>query len=281
MRDLSNDHSLLAINSATVEAVDPASSSSKPARAPASRRSRRGATVVQAAGVEQGRQLIRDAGLTVTGYCRGGMFPPPTRPAAARRSTTTAARSTKPPRSARPVWCWSPAACRRARKDIAGAHAQVDDGIAALLPYARERRRAACDRAAASDVRRRPRLREHARARQRPLRPARRRHRRISASRSTPITCGGTLTSRRRSRAPASASWPFMSATGWCRPRTSCSTAACRATASSISARSAPWSRRPATTAPSTSRFSRRRTGGSASPAEVLRICLERHQTVV
>ena len=42
---------------------------------------------------------------------------------------------------------------------------------------------------------------------------------------------------------------------------------------------SAPWSRRPATTAPSTSRFSRRRTGGSANPSEVLRVCLERHQT--
>ena len=60
-----------------------------------------------------------------------------------------------------------------ATKDIAGARAQVHDGIAATLEYARERRHAAGDRAAASDVRRRPRLHQHARAGARPLRCAR------------------------------------------------------------------------------------------------------------
>ena len=47
-------------------------------------------------------------------------------------------------------------------KDIASARAQVQDGIAALLAQARAARHAAGHRAAAPDVRRRPRLHQHA-----------------------------------------------------------------------------------------------------------------------
>ncbi len=79
----------------------------------------------------------------------------------------------------------------------------------------------------------------------------------------------------------AGASSPITSATGWCRRAICCSTAACRATASSTCAASAAWWRRPAMTGFATWKYSRRRNWWLREPAEVLRICLERHQTVV
>ena len=144
------------------------------------------------------RSSIRDAGLTVTGYCRGGMFPAPMPPDGAPRSRTTSARSTRRPASARAASCWSRAGCRKARKDIAGARRRCATASLRSLPYARAARHAARDRAAASDVCRRPRLREHARAGARSLRRA---GRRASASRSTSITCGGIRTLQRADRA--------------------------------------------------------------------------------
>ena len=94
-------------------------------------------------------------------------------------------------------------ASRRTRTS-ALARAQVHDGIAATLEYARRRRHAARHRAAASHVRGRPRLHQHAGAGARHLRRARSRPQPARwASRSTSITCGGTRSSRRRSRAPA------------------------------------------------------------------------------
>ena len=56
---------------------------------------------VAAAGLKDSARRIRDAGLTVTGYCRGGMFRPRTAKAGARRRTTTGARSTRRSLSAR------------------------------------------------------------------------------------------------------------------------------------------------------------------------------------
>ena len=74
MRDLSNDRSLLSINSATVKAWSLEQLVEGCARA--------GITaispwrdIVQACGAERAGQLIRAQGLTVTGLCRGGMFP--------------------------------------------------------------------------------------------------------------------------------------------------------------------------------------------------------------
>ena len=105
------------------------------------------------------------------------------RRAGRRRSTTTAAPSTKPRRSAPTAWCWWSAGCRARRKDIAGARKQVQRRHRRDAAPCPRRRRAARDRAAASDVRRRPRLREHARPGARHLRGAgrgrRRRDRRL------------------------------------------------------------------------------------------------------
>ena len=74
MRDLSNDISLLSINSMTVkpwslvELVDGCARAGISAISP-------WRDIVQACGVERAAQLIRAHGMTVTGLCRGGMFP--------------------------------------------------------------------------------------------------------------------------------------------------------------------------------------------------------------
>ena len=87
----------------------------------------------------------------------------------------------------------------------------------------RDRQGAAGDRAAASDVCRRPRLREHARARQRPVRRAGRgrRHRGRRLSRLV----GSRSRDADRARGQRT-SWPITSTTGWCRPPICCSIAA-------------------------------------------------------
>ena len=158
-------------------------------------------------------KAVRDGGFRLSGYCRGGMFPADAGAPRARCSTTTAAPSTRRRRSARHAWCSSSAACRnsrgpdRRRRRTSPARARRwSDAIAALLDHANAAGVDARDRAAASDVCRRPRLREHARPGARHLRPARpgrraparRRDRRLSRL----VGPGGAA---RRSRAPAHA----------------------------------------------------------------------------
>ena len=74
MRDLSNDRSLLAVNSATVkpwnleQLIDGCVRSGITAIAP-------WRDIVQAVGADKAGNMIRAAGLAVTSYCRGGLFP--------------------------------------------------------------------------------------------------------------------------------------------------------------------------------------------------------------
>src|SRR5262245_53453841 len=74
MRDLSRDKRLLAINSATVkpwtlqQLVEGCARMGITGIAP-------WRDIVQAAGIDKARSMIRAAGLTVTCLCRGGMFP--------------------------------------------------------------------------------------------------------------------------------------------------------------------------------------------------------------
>ena len=96
----------------------------------------------------------------------------------ARRSTTTSAPSTRRRRSAPMRWCSWSAGCRKARATSPARAPWCATASPPILPHARACEDPARDRAAASDVCRRPRLREHARAGARPLRRARRRHRR-------------------------------------------------------------------------------------------------------
>src|SRR5688572_25369317 len=88
-------------------------------------------------GTEQAARMMRDSGLTVTGLCRGGMFP-----AADARGRQ---RALDDNRRAVDEACAISARClvlvvgglAAGSKDIAGARAQVRDGVAALLEHAR------------------------------------------------------------------------------------------------------------------------------------------------
>ncbi|MET0537114.1 MAG: sugar phosphate isomerase/epimerase family protein [Xanthobacteraceae bacterium] len=136
MRDLSRDLKWLAINTATVKSwsleqvIEGCARAGIGAIAP-------WRDIVQACGPERAGQLFRASGLTVTCLCRGGMFTAADeerRRAALddnRRAVDEAAEigagslvlvvGGLPPGS----------------KDLAGAHQQVRDGLAQLLPYAR------------------------------------------------------------------------------------------------------------------------------------------------
>jgi sugar phosphate isomerase/epimerase len=137
MRDLSRDRSLLAINSATVkpwtleQLIEGCKRAGITAIAP-------WRDVVQAAGVEKAGSLIRGAGLTVSCYCRAGLFPAADE--AGRRAVLDDNRRAVDEAAA--VGAGSlvliAGGLPKGSKDLAGAHAQVRDGIAALLPYARE-----------------------------------------------------------------------------------------------------------------------------------------------
>ena len=92
---------------------------------------------VAAIGLARAAQLIRAHGLTVTGYCRGGMFP----------ATDDAGRQAARDDNRRavdealeigaPCLVLVVGGLPPGSKDIAGARGQVRDGIAALLDYAR------------------------------------------------------------------------------------------------------------------------------------------------
>jgi sugar phosphate isomerase/epimerase len=137
MRDFSNDHSALAMNSATVKSLNLAQLTDGCARA--------GITaiapwrdLVQAAGIPQAGKIIRDAGLKVTSLVRAGLFTAADE--AGRRAAIDDNRRALdeavgigaanllliagglPPGS----------------KDLVGARQQVRDGLATLLPYARQ-----------------------------------------------------------------------------------------------------------------------------------------------
>src|SRR5262249_62042159 len=74
MRDLSHDRALLSINSMTVKAWPLEQLIEGCARAGMSAISP-WRDIVQACGLERAAKLIRAHGMTVTGLCRGGMFP--------------------------------------------------------------------------------------------------------------------------------------------------------------------------------------------------------------
>ncbi len=142
MRDLSKDHNWLSINTATVrQQADFIGIVEACAR--------RGIRAVSPwrdqvahVGLERAVKAVRDAGLKLSGYCRGGMFTSdaPHRQAMLddnRRAIDEAAALGSPclvlgvgglPQYSRPGSAPS--------KDIRAAHAQVTDALAELLPYA-------------------------------------------------------------------------------------------------------------------------------------------------
>jgi sugar phosphate isomerase/epimerase len=137
MRDLSNDTRWLAVNSATVKAwsleqlVEGCRRAGISAIAP-------WRDIVQAVGIEKAGRLIRDASLEVSCLCRGGMFPAADE--AGRRAALGDNKRAVDEAVGIGAKCLVLIAggLPKGSKDLAGAHEQVRDGIAALLPYARD-----------------------------------------------------------------------------------------------------------------------------------------------
>ena len=136
MRDFSNDREWLAINTATIKSCSLEQAIAGCARA--------GITaiapwrdIVQQCGIARAQKLIRAAGLTVTCLCRGGLFTAADE--AGRHTAIEDNRRAVDEAAAIGAQCLVLIAggLPPGSKDLAGAHAQVRDGLAAVLPYAR------------------------------------------------------------------------------------------------------------------------------------------------
>ena len=137
MRDLSQDRSLLSINSMTVKPWSLEQLLEGCARAGISAISP-WRDIVQACGVDRAGKLIRDHGMTVTGLCRGGMFTAPDD--AGRRAALDDNRRAVDEAAAIGAQCLVlvVGGLPKGSRDIADARRQVRDALAALLPYARK-----------------------------------------------------------------------------------------------------------------------------------------------
>ena len=179
MRDFSADHRWLSLNTATVRKQGDLAEIIEACARHGIRAIDPWRDQVAAVGLDRAARAVRDAGLELSGYCRGGMFvADAAHRIEARDDNRRAVDEAKAlgapcivlvvgglPQYSRPG--------SAASKDIAAARAQVEDAIAEMLEYARAGKDAAGDRAAASGLCRRPRLRQHHKAGARYLRPAR------------------------------------------------------------------------------------------------------------
>ena len=91
------------------------------------------------AGLEQAVRLVRDAGVRVSSVCRGGMFPAATQAEREARIEDNRRAVDEAAGLGAEVLVLVCGAAPLPDKDIAGARRMVADGIAALVPYARER----------------------------------------------------------------------------------------------------------------------------------------------
>jgi sugar phosphate isomerase/epimerase len=143
MRDFSHDHRWLSLNTATVRRQGDLAAIIEAGARAGIRAIDPWRDQVEAIGLDRAARRVRDAGLELSGYCRGGMFPADAahRPAMRddnRRAVDEAKALNAPclvlvvgalPQYSRPGSTPS--------KDIAAARAQVEDGIAELLDYAK------------------------------------------------------------------------------------------------------------------------------------------------
>jgi sugar phosphate isomerase/epimerase len=92
---------------------------------------------VAAIGLDASVRAIKDAGMEVSGYCRGGMFPAADQ--AGRQAAIDDNRRAIDEASALGAECLVlvVGGLPKGSRDIAGARRMVEDGIAAILPYAR------------------------------------------------------------------------------------------------------------------------------------------------
>jgi sugar phosphate isomerase/epimerase len=137
MRDLANDRSLLSINSMTVKPWSLEQLVEGCARAGISAISP-WRDIVQACGAARAGELIRGHNLTVTGLCRGGMFT--AADDAGRRAALDDNRRAIDEAAEIGAQCLIlvVGGLPKGSRNIGDARKQVRDGLAALLPYARE-----------------------------------------------------------------------------------------------------------------------------------------------
>jgi sugar phosphate isomerase/epimerase len=139
MRDLSHDRALISINSMTVKAWSLEQLIEGCARVGMSAISP-WRDIVQACGLERAAKLIRAHGMTVTGLCRGGMFP--AADAASRRAALDDNRRAVDEAAAIGAQCLVlvVGGLPKGSRDLDGARVQVREALHALLPYARAAR---------------------------------------------------------------------------------------------------------------------------------------------
>jgi len=144
MRDFSNDHRWLSLNTATVRKQGDLVEIIEACKRHGIRAISPWRDQVAAVGLDRAVRAVRDAGLDLSGYCRGGMFPADAAHRGAarddnRRCVDEARALGAPcvvlvvgglPQYSRPGSV--------ASKDIGAARSQVEDGIADMLDYARE-----------------------------------------------------------------------------------------------------------------------------------------------
>ena len=137
MRDLSNDTSLMSLNGATVrqrwklkDIIEGCARHEIGGIAP-------WRDQIAECGLDEAAQLIRNAGLSVSGVCRGGMFP--ANDAIGRRANIDDNLRAIDEASALNAECLVlvVGGLPDRSKDLEDAHRQVEDGIAAVLEYAR------------------------------------------------------------------------------------------------------------------------------------------------
>lgn len=137
LRDLSTDTSLLSLNTATVRAqwdlkqiIDGCARHGIGGIAP-------WRDQIEACGLDKASTHIRDAGLKVTGLCRGGMFPADS--ASERQEAIDNNRRAIDEAAALDAECLIlvVGGLPDGSRDLAGARAQVVDGLSAILDHAR------------------------------------------------------------------------------------------------------------------------------------------------
>jgi sugar phosphate isomerase/epimerase len=143
-RDFSRDHRWLSLNTATVRKQGDLAQIIEACARHGIRAIDPWRDQVATIGLDRAARAVRDAGLELSGYCRGGMF---TSDAARRPEVRDDNRRTVDEAKALGAPCivlvvgGLPQYSRpgsAASKDIAGARAQLDDMIAEMLAYARE-----------------------------------------------------------------------------------------------------------------------------------------------
>ena len=143
MRDFSTDHRWLSINTATVRAQWPLDRIVRECHARGIRAISPWRDQVAAVGLDKIAALVRETGMELSGYCRGGMFPAIDAAGlkAALEDNRRAVDEAKTLNAACLILVVGalPGALagRPAHKDIARSRAEVADGIAATLDYAR------------------------------------------------------------------------------------------------------------------------------------------------